>query len=57
MNELTNILTNEKEDKNHDDNLYVNNIIIKNDSNKISKPFPYIATQRWVMQLGDRLMA
>ena len=58
MNELTDILTKENSDKNHDDNLYVNNIIVKkNDTNKSIKPFPYVATERWVMQLGERLVA
>ena len=58
MNELTNILTKENSDKNHDDNLYVNNIIVKkNDITKNSKIFPYIATEKWIMQLGKRLVA
>ena len=54
MNDLTNIISNEKK---HDDNLYVNNIIVKkNDIKNNSKAFPYIATEKWVMQLGDRLV-
>ena len=58
MNELTDILTKENSDKNHDDNLYVNNIIVKkNDVIKNSKIFPYIATEKWIMQLGKRLVA
>jgi len=58
MNELTNILTKENSDKNHDDNLYVNNIIVKeNDIIKSSKIVPYIATEKWIMQLGERLVA
>ena len=58
MNELTDILTKENSDKNHDDNLYVNNIIVKkNDTSKGIKSFPYIATEKWVMQLGERLIA
>ena len=58
MKELINIISSQSNDKNHDDNLYVNNIIVKkNDINKSSKPFPYIATERWVMQLGERLVA
>ena len=58
MNELTNILSNGKNDKNHEDNLYVNNIIVKkNETAKSSKNFPYIATEKWLMQLGERLVA
>ena len=58
MNELTDILTKENSDKNHDDNLYVNNIIVKkNDIIKNSKIVPYIATEKWIMQLGERLVA
>ena len=58
MNELTDILTKENNDKNHDDNLYVNNIIVKkNDIIKSSKKVPYIATEKWIMQLGERLVA
>ena len=58
MNQLTDILTKENSDKNHDDNLYVNNIIVKkNDIIKNSKIVPYIATEKWIMQLGERLVA
>jgi len=58
MNELTDILTKENSDKNHDDNLYVNNIIVKkNDIIKSNKIVPYIATEKWIMQLGERLVA
>jgi len=58
MNELTDILTKENSDKNHDDNLYVNNIIVKkNDIIKSSKIVPYISTEKWIMQLGERLVA
>ena len=58
MNELTDILTKENSDKNPDDNLYVNNIIVKkNDIIKSGKIVPYIATEKWIMQLGERLVA
>ena len=58
MKELTNILTKENNDKNHDDNLYVNNIIVKkNDITKNSKIVTYIPTEKWIMQLGERLVA
>jgi len=58
MNELTEILTKENNDKNHDDNLYVNNIIVKkNNIIQNSKNVTYIATEKWIMQLGERLVA
>ena len=58
MKELTNILTKENHYKNNDDNLYVNNIIVKkNDVIKSSKIVPYVATEKWIMQLGERLVA
>ena len=40
--------------ENAEDNLYVKNIIVNKDkSNKLI--IPYIATERWIGQLGDRL--
>ena len=58
MNDLTKILNDENSGKNHDENIYVNNIIVKkNDIKKTSKILPYIATERWIMQLGERLVA
>ena len=40
--------------ENAEDNLYVKNIIVNKDKSK--KPIiPYIATERWIGQLGDRL--
>ncbi len=37
-----------------DENLFVNNIIVNKD--KIKKQFlPYIATEKWIDQLGNRL--
>jgi hypothetical protein len=57
MNELTDILTKENSDKNHDDNLYVNNIIVKKNDIIKSSIVPYIATEKWIMQLGKRLVA
>tara|TARA_B100000212_G_scaffold204668_1_gene154472 strand:- start:222 stop:392 length:171 start_codon:yes stop_codon:yes gene_type:complete len=37
-----------------EDNLYVKNIIVN--KNKIEKQFfPFIATEKWIDQLGDRL--
>ena len=58
MDQLSDILTIKNNIKNDDDNLYVNNIIVKkNDTTKGIKIFPYIATERWIMQLGERLVA
>ena len=57
MDQLSDILIKENI-KNDDDNLYVNNIIVKkNDIIKTSKIVPYIATEKWIMQLGERLVA
>ena len=58
MEDLTKILSSQVNGVNQDDNLYVNNIIVKkNDTTKGIKIFPYIATERWIMQLGERLIA
>ena len=57
MDQLSDVLI-KQNIKNDDDNLYVNNIIVKkNDASKGTKSFPYIATEKWVMQLGERLIA
>ena len=37
-----------------EDNLFVKNIIVNNDIRN-KKVLPYIATERWINQLGDRL--
>ena len=38
-----------------EDNLFVKNIIVNRDKRK--KQFlPYIATEKWINQLGDRLL-
>ena len=37
-----------------EDNLFVKNIIVNKNKNKKSD-IPYIATERWVNQLGERL--
>ena len=36
-----------------EDNLYVKNIIVNKDKIKIQ--IPYIATEKWIGQLGERL--
>ena len=57
MDQLSDVLI-KQNFKNDDDNLYVNNIIVKKkDPSKGTKSFPYIATEKWVMQLGERLIA
>ena len=37
-----------------EDNLFVKNIIVNKDIRN-KKVLPYIATERWINQLGDRL--
>ena len=37
-----------------EDNLFVKNIIVNKDKRK-KKFLPYIATEKWINQLGDRL--
>ena len=37
-----------------EDNLFVKNIIVNKDKRE-KKFFPYISTERWINQLGDRL--
>ena len=45
-------------DKTHkvEENLYVKNIIVKKD-NTTNKVTTYIATERWINQLGERLLS
>ena len=50
---LKNIVTKENEN-NIEENLFVNNIIVNKDKNKVPI-LPYIATERWLEQLGARL--
>ena len=47
MNEIT---KNEKVE----DNLFVNNIIVNKDKSKI-QVIPFVATEKWIGQLGNRL--
>ena len=48
MNELS------KKDK-VEDNLYVKNIIVNKDKT-FKKTVPYISTEKWIRQLGPRLL-
>ena len=50
---LDNIVANENEN-NIEENLFVKNIIVNKDKNKVPI-LPYIATERWLEQLGARL--
>ena len=50
---LKNIVTKENEN-NIEENLFVKNIIVNKDKNKVPI-LPYIATERWLEQLGHRL--
>ena len=50
---LKNIVAKENEN-NIEQNLFVKNIIVNNDKNKVPI-LPYIATERWLEQLGGRL--
>ena len=50
---LNNILAKENEN-NIEENLFVKNIIVNKHKNKVPI-LPYIATERWLEQLGARL--
>ena len=50
---LENILAKENEN-NIEENLFVKNIIVNKDKNNVPI-LPYIATERWLEQLGARL--
>ena len=50
---LKNIVTKENEN-NIEENLFVKNIIVNKDKNRVPI-LPYIATERWLEQLGARL--
>ena len=50
---ITNILAKENEN-NFEENLFVKNIIVNKDKNRVPI-LPYIATERWLEQLGARL--
>ena len=50
---LNNIIAKENEN-NIEENLFVKNIIVNKDKNKVPI-LPYISTERWLEQLGARL--
>ena len=45
---------NELDKKKPEDNLFVNKIIVNKDKYE-KQVFPFIATERWINQLGNRL--
>ena len=50
---LNNIVAKENDNK-FEENLFVKNIIVNKDKNR-TPILPYIATERWLEQLGSRL--
>ena len=59
MDNLLNMISSVNDKKSHNDNMYVNNIIVKKNDSKKNKDnfFPYIPTEKWIEQLGQRLIA
>ena len=56
MENLNNIMSNNYINKNDDENLYVNNIIVKKNNDIKIKSLIYVPTENWIMQLGERLI-
>ena len=56
MENLNNIMSNGYINKNDDENLYVNNIIVKKNNDIKIKSLTYVPTENWIMQLGERLI-
>ena len=56
MENLNNIMSNNYINKNDDENLYVNNIIVKKNNDIKIKSLIYVPTENWIMQLGKRLI-
>ena len=56
MENLNNIMSNDYINKNNDENLYVNNIIVKKNNDIKIKSLTYVPTENWIMQLGKRLI-
>jgi len=54
MNELLNDTSFKTKENKFEENLFVDKIIVnKNRNSKVE--FPYIATEKWISQLGSRL--
>ena len=54
MNMLINQINELDKNTKVEDNLFVKNIIVNKDTRK-KQILPYIATEKWINQLGDRL--
>ncbi|MFL2819096.1 MAG: hypothetical protein ACJ0BR_05530 [Candidatus Puniceispirillales bacterium] len=54
MDKLLNNIVAKENENNIEENLFVKNIIVNKDKNRVPI-LPYIATERWLEQLGARL--
>ena len=54
MDELLKNIVAKENENNIEENLFVKNIIVNKDKNRVPI-LPYIATERWLEQLGARL--
>ena len=54
MDMLIDQISDLREKEKVEDNLFVKNIIVNKDKRE-KQFFPYISTERWINQLGDRL--
>ena len=54
MDKLLNDIVAKENENNIEENLFVKNIIVNKDKNRVPI-LPYIATERWLEQLGARL--
>ena len=54
MDKLLNNIVAKENENNIEENLFVKNIIVNKDKNRVPI-LPYIATERWLDQLGARL--
>ena len=54
MDKLLNNIVAKENENNIEENLFVKNIIVNKDKNQVLI-LPYIATERWLEQLGARL--
>ena len=54
MDNLLNNIVSKENENNIEENLFVKNIIVNKDKNRVPI-LPYIATERWLEQLGARL--
>ena len=55
MNTILNQMSEFDKKEKVEDNLFVNNIIVNKDKSK-KQTLTYIATERWIRQLGNRLI-